>query len=61
MSTLQPNEPRYEVIVQEDPETGDLWLPIPPELLAKLGWKDSDNFVLSFDQDGNYIIQRDTK
>lgn len=33
------DEIRYEVITQEDPETGDLLLPIPPQLLEEMGWK----------------------
>ena len=34
---------RYEVITQEDPETGDLILPIPPPILEAMGWKEGDN------------------
>ena len=36
---------RYEVITQEDPETGDLILPIPPPVLAKMGWKEGDELI----------------
>ena len=32
----------YEVITQEDPETGDMLIPIPPHLLKELGWKEGD-------------------
>ena len=33
---------RYEVITQEDPDTGDLMLPIPQKLLDELGWREGD-------------------
>ena len=33
---------RYEVITHEDPDTGDLMLPIPQKLLDELGWKEGD-------------------
>lgn len=49
---------RYEVITQEDPETGDLLLPIPPELLEQLGWKEGDDIDISVDDNGHYILQR---
>jgi len=29
---------RYEVITQEDPDTGDLIVPIPQPVLDSLGW-----------------------
>ena len=31
---------RYEVITQEDPDSGDVILPIPLPLLKQLGWKE---------------------
>ena len=35
--TTHPNDSiRYEVITQEDPETGDLILPIPQQILDSL-------------------------
>lgn len=34
---------RYEVIVQEDPNSDDLILPIPQPLLDQLGWKEGDD------------------
>jgi hypothetical protein len=48
----------YEVLTQEDPETGELILPIPPELMKQMGWREGDE--LSFDQDdqGRWIISK---
>lgn len=60
MSKLRPTAPEftYEVITQEDPETGDLILPIPPELMREMGWTEGDE--LSFDQDaqGRWVISK---
>lgn len=52
---------RYEVITQEDPETGDLILPIPPQVLQSLGWKEGDELDLQIAQDGKtfYIEKKD--
>ena len=49
---------RYEVIIQEDPETGDLFLPIPPVMLEQLGWKEGDDIDFSIDDKGKWILKR---
>jgi antitoxin component of MazEF toxin-antitoxin module len=49
---------RYEVITQEDPETGDLIVPIPPELLKSLGWKEGDQIEFAIGDNGSYVLQR---
>lgn len=48
----------WEVITQEDPETGDLILPIPPELLSRLGWKEGDMLEWKQDTGGTWILSR---
>ena len=49
---------RYEVITQEDPETGDLILPIPPELLSKMGWVEGDEISFDLDDKGRFVLQK---
>lgn len=49
---------RYEVITQEDPETGDLILPIPPEVLKNLSWKEGDNLNFDISKDGTIYIKK---
>jgi len=49
---------RYEVITQEDPETGDILLPIPPILLEQLGWKEGDDVDLGVDDKGRLILKK---
>jgi hypothetical protein len=52
---------RYEVITQEDEVTGDLLLPIPPQLLAQLGWSEGDEIEFAVDDTGRYILKRSNK
>lgn len=46
----------YEVVVQE--EGDDLLLPIPPQLLESLGWKEGDEIDISLDDQGRYVIKK---
>lgn len=49
---------RYEVITQEDPETGDLIIPLPPQMLSQLGWKEGDEIKFDVGQDGKIYIKK---
>lgn len=49
---------RYEVITQEDPETGDLLLPIPQELLDKMGWQEGDEIEWKVDTQGRWVLSK---
>ena len=46
---------RYEVISQADNE--DVLIPIPPELLTQLGWREGDKIEFCTDDSGNYILK----
>ena len=61
--TTQPADAsmRYEVITQEDPETGDLILPIPQPLLDSLGWKEGDNVEFDIGENGQIYIKKSSK
>lgn len=52
----QNDNVRYEVITQEDPDSGDLILPLPLPLLNKLGWKEGDILEWKKGEDGQYIL-----
>lgn len=52
---------RYEVIIQEDPESGDLILPIPQPVLDSLGWKEGEEIEFDVRQDGSFTLQRANK
>jgi len=52
------NDVRYEVITQEDPETGDIILPIPEPILKQMGWKEGDEVDISVDENGKLFIKK---
>ena len=52
---------RYEVLTHEDPDTGDLMLPIPQQLLDELGWREGDVIEFAIDAKGKYILKRANK
>lgn len=58
MTKKHKDDVTYEVITQEDPETGDLILPIPQELLDKMGWKAGDNLEWAQDDKGRWILKK---
>jgi phytoene/squalene synthetase len=41
----------YTVKLAEDAETGDMYMPLPDELLDELGWKEGD--VLDWQDNGD--------
>lgn len=51
----------YEIITQEDPETGDIIIPLPPMLLKELGWVEGDTIEFSTDDQGRFIVSKANK
>jgi hypothetical protein len=49
---------RYEVITQEDPESGDIIVPIPQPVLDSLGWKEGDEILLELGPDGTIYVKK---
>lgn len=58
MTKKSINERRFEVIIQED-ENGDLILPIPPQVLNTLGWKEGDNLKIDISEYGNFLLSKE--
>ena len=48
----------YTVKVEGDPDTGDLVLPFPTELLAQMGWDLGDNLVWEDHFNGTFSIKK---
>jgi hypothetical protein len=46
------------VELEEDPETGDLILPIPPALMKELGWDPGDVLTWGVDEDNLMTLQK---
>jgi bifunctional DNA-binding transcriptional regulator/antitoxin component of YhaV-PrlF toxin-antitoxin module len=52
------NNSTYEVITQVDPVTGEIILPIPPEVLHAMGWKEGDEIDFTLDSQGRLVMVR---
>ena len=61
MSKKSKDQVRYEVIVQEVPDSDDLMVPIPPVLLEQLGWKEGDEIDFAIDDKGRWFMKRINK
>ena len=48
----------HTVTVEEDPDTGDLVLPIPTELLNQMGWDIGDDLVWTDNFDGSFSLHK---
>lgn len=47
----------WTVILEEDPETGELILPFPPEFLEGNDWRTGDNIKFIVSEENNCIIE----
>lgn len=52
---------RYEVITQEDKQSGDMIIPLPLPLLQHLGWKEGDDVEIGVDEDGQLFLKKKFK
>jgi bifunctional DNA-binding transcriptional regulator/antitoxin component of YhaV-PrlF toxin-antitoxin module len=48
----------WTVNVEEDPETGDLILPLPTDLLEEAGWKEGDTLEWRDRGDGSWSLEK---
>jgi hypothetical protein len=48
----------WTVTLEEDPETGDLILPFPPDLLEQMGWVEGDTLLWNMQEDGSCILKK---
>jgi len=47
---------RWKITVEEDPETGDLILPLSDEILNDVGWKTGDILEWIDNKDGSWSL-----
>jgi bifunctional DNA-binding transcriptional regulator/antitoxin component of YhaV-PrlF toxin-antitoxin module len=52
------NTERWTITTEEDPETGDIIIPLPPDLLAKVGWQEGDTLEWIDNDDGTWSIEK---
>ena len=55
---MEQKQTHWIVELEEDPETGDLMMPLPPELLADLGWQVGDTLKWHIDNAGEVSLTR---
>ena len=49
---------KWTVTLEEDPETGDLIMPFPPELLAQVGWDYGDVLQWTEAEHGSFVLSK---
>jgi len=49
---------RWTITVEEDPETGELILPLPVEMLQMQGWQEGDTLEWVDNNDGTWSLQK---
>ena len=52
------NETTWIIELQEDPETGDLFMEIPSEVLESQNWNIGDTLVWNKDQEGAWTLTK---
>jgi len=50
----------YTSTLETDPNTGELMLPIPSELLENLGWNEGDTIIFSFLDNETITLRKKT-
>ena len=48
----------WVVTLEEDPSTGDLVMPFPPDALAQVGWDFGDTLIWDLKEDGSVILHK---
>lgn len=49
---------KWTISVEEDPLTGDLMLPFPPDMLAQVGWDFGDTIVWKDEGNGVWSLTK---
>lgn len=49
---------KWTVILEEDPETKDLIMPIPPDLLNQMGWDFGDTLIWEDLKNGSIALKK---
>jgi hypothetical protein len=48
--------PNWTVTLEEDPDTGEVILPLPDDMLEQLGWKEGIPIYWIDNKDGTYTL-----
>ena len=52
---------KWTVSIEEDPDTGDLLLPFPEDMLASMGWQEGDTLLWNIDENNNITLTKASK
>ena len=52
---------KYTAILEQDPDTGELVMPFPPELLSQMGWGFGDTLIWEDNHNGSFTITKKEK
>jgi len=52
---------KWTVNVEEDPDTGDLLLPFPEDMLESMGWQEGDTLSWNIDENNNITLTKASK
>jgi hypothetical protein len=55
-ANLNSDTKSWAVILEEDPATGDLFLPFPVDLLSQMGWSEGTEIFWDVQDNGSVII-----
>jgi hypothetical protein len=56
MATKRETSPLGNLVIQKDPETGELYLELPKKTLEKLGWSEDDELEWVENPDGTWQV-----
>ena len=56
MATKRETSTLGNLIIQKDPETGELYLELPKKTLKKLGWTEDDELKWVENEDGTWQV-----
>jgi hypothetical protein len=48
----------WTVTLEEDPDTKELLMPFPPDLLSQMGWDFGDVLIWKDNNDGSYCLTK---
>lgn len=48
----------YKIVIEQDPETGELVLPFNPDMLAQVGWDFGDIIEWHDNQNGSWSLTK---
>jgi hypothetical protein len=49
---------KWTLTLEEDPETGELIMPLPPELLNQVGWDFGDTLIWEDMHNGSWSLRK---